>query len=753
MASFALQQFKERVNNCGLEVNTTLFPDIRQCSLFAPGSPVRPIVRKGIVNINNRKQARRQRNLLTCQTARVTSTVPLLMMRIRNVDRVTQKRDGSQEITSENSVPLHELPLGSIKLPGLKQNTVRNTHLPDVMQQRPTPDMYDFLFAHAHALSQPDGQFRYAAAVALGFLILQVKSPGPTLDGGVISQAQLLMRTLQVIKHAAAVNRDGSLHPDSHQVRTPVIISLQPGMMEQLQHTLQLTFGNKRERHVTLELLRAQIRAAHETLPEFLRVTHNHQFTVQRSPASETLTHTKVRTLQIRAAQAQARSVPQRLARRPVKQDCGRIHMQTTRNLLQHHLEGSVHVQTSSDGLIDLMQRGNALQPLSKINVQSLNAGLRVINLTPVKTDAYQISTPTHRDPRTVQDIRNPPPLLGNQRHSSTGPARRESLSMILLYQRIILRPHQFQPIHARQFILPVTQGSTEIIVPADELAGLVKHIKDARQILDNRRVECLLLIQVLTYAQPPSQLITVGSLLGYGPAQRRLQSDTETGKNQGDRTKHKAERQRNRPGAPSQHIITQPQIRPVKKRRAQHKAQNQARCQIQLPPTEQDPGDRYRNEVHVQLQQVLRNTTLNEGSAADQQSRTHHEPHRGSHLLPVIKPQRRPEQSNVQQVRTNRSHREESATKQECADHSRHNHNAHRYPKHRLQQSLPLPVQAVQHTQAAIAHHSNPQSHLSLTHTGSRIPQAAAPSCHQAQFPPSKPTSPKLQPKLGLID
>src|SRR5690625_4942859 len=103
MASFSLQQFKERVNNCGLEVNTTLFPDIRQCSLFAPGSPVRPIVRKGIVNINNRKQARRQRNLLTCQTARVTSTVPLLMMRIRNVDVVKQKREENQESKSENT--------------------------------------------------------------------------------------------------------------------------------------------------------------------------------------------------------------------------------------------------------------------------------------------------------------------------------------------------------------------------------------------------------------------------------------------------------------------------------------------------------------------------------------------------------------------------------------------------------------------------------------------------------------------------
>ena len=51
-----------------------------QCNLAGPGSAVRPIVGHGLINIYNRKEARREGDLFPAQAIRITTTIPTLVM-------------------------------------------------------------------------------------------------------------------------------------------------------------------------------------------------------------------------------------------------------------------------------------------------------------------------------------------------------------------------------------------------------------------------------------------------------------------------------------------------------------------------------------------------------------------------------------------------------------------------------------------------------------------------------------------------
>ena len=56
-----------------------------QCNLAGPGSAVRPIVGHGLINIYNRKEARREGDLFPAQAIRISTTIPTLVMIGRNI--------------------------------------------------------------------------------------------------------------------------------------------------------------------------------------------------------------------------------------------------------------------------------------------------------------------------------------------------------------------------------------------------------------------------------------------------------------------------------------------------------------------------------------------------------------------------------------------------------------------------------------------------------------------------------------------
>lgn len=94
-----------------------------------------------------------------------------------------------------------------------------------------------------------------------GFPIAQVKRTRPSFDGGVVSQREIQVGALEVVEESDIFNRNCRLVAQSLQKVEPFWTRFKWGAVEDLQHTLDLSFGDQRHTKVADEILVRQGRA------------------------------------------------------------------------------------------------------------------------------------------------------------------------------------------------------------------------------------------------------------------------------------------------------------------------------------------------------------------------------------------------------------------------------------------------------------------------------------------------------------
>ena len=101
---------------------------------FRPRRAVRPVAAQRIPNVDNRKNARRQRNVGAFDPAWVARPIPLLVMTIRDVKRLPQISDRQQQFVGVNRMLPHYRPFLARQRARLEQDAVGDTHLADIVQ-------------------------------------------------------------------------------------------------------------------------------------------------------------------------------------------------------------------------------------------------------------------------------------------------------------------------------------------------------------------------------------------------------------------------------------------------------------------------------------------------------------------------------------------------------------------------------------------------------------------------------------------
>src|SRR5205823_752563 len=118
--------------NLRVKVGPGQRPNVCPRFLLLPGLAVRTVRSERIPDIDDSKDARRQRNLLAFQTTRVARAVPSLMMAIGNVQSVLEKSDGREKLVAVRGMAFHDAPFVLRERSGLDQNAVRNGYLADI---------------------------------------------------------------------------------------------------------------------------------------------------------------------------------------------------------------------------------------------------------------------------------------------------------------------------------------------------------------------------------------------------------------------------------------------------------------------------------------------------------------------------------------------------------------------------------------------------------------------------------------------
>src|SRR3954447_1415298 len=94
----------------------------------------------------------------------------------------------------------HDEPFFRSERSGLEQNSIRDTHLANIVQQRTTTDMNQFALGHSQKPGKLDSPLGHAPAMPLSFFVAQIKRARPTLDGRIVGLDEIGIGALEVSK-------------------------------------------------------------------------------------------------------------------------------------------------------------------------------------------------------------------------------------------------------------------------------------------------------------------------------------------------------------------------------------------------------------------------------------------------------------------------------------------------------------------------------------------------------------------------
>ena len=129
------------------------------------------------------------------EAARVAGAVPPLVVAVGDVERRAEELDRREQLVGELGVPAHDDPTPPRERTRLEQDAVGNAHLADVVQEHTAADVHEVVRADTHRPRQPRRQLRDARRVAVGLAVAQLERARPALEGRVVRQRELRVRS------------------------------------------------------------------------------------------------------------------------------------------------------------------------------------------------------------------------------------------------------------------------------------------------------------------------------------------------------------------------------------------------------------------------------------------------------------------------------------------------------------------------------------------------------------------------------
>src|SRR5512134_1750633 len=130
-----------------------------------------------VPRINDGKDPCSKRDLLSLQSPRIASTVPSRMMAVRDVEGRPQVDDRGEELKGMDRMAAHDLHLLFGQRTFLEEDTVRDAHLPDIMEQGTPAGMDQIFFGHSHHPRDLCRFFSDSAGMSFRLLVPEVECP------------------------------------------------------------------------------------------------------------------------------------------------------------------------------------------------------------------------------------------------------------------------------------------------------------------------------------------------------------------------------------------------------------------------------------------------------------------------------------------------------------------------------------------------------------------------------------------------
>ena len=138
------QQLDEHSTSCGIERASGLVLQQVDRALVAERVVIRPLRRDRVVVVDDRQNARADRNRLAGQSLRITLAVPsLVVAEDQRRDRI-RKRHAGDDLRADLRMDADLLEFFRRQRPGLREDVLGHRELADVVQQRRGLDALDF---------------------------------------------------------------------------------------------------------------------------------------------------------------------------------------------------------------------------------------------------------------------------------------------------------------------------------------------------------------------------------------------------------------------------------------------------------------------------------------------------------------------------------------------------------------------------------------------------------------------------------
>ena len=184
----------ERLHDARVERLAALLPQQADRGVEAHRLVIRPLRHQRVEVVDDREDARAERDLVALQPGRIALAVPALVVAEDQRRHRIRKRHAADDFGADLRVDADLLELFLRQRSGLRQDVLGHRELADVVQQRRGLDALDLVLRHAERARQPGGVHLHAADVALRGLILGVDGQRQRLDRRQMQVRHLLRR-------------------------------------------------------------------------------------------------------------------------------------------------------------------------------------------------------------------------------------------------------------------------------------------------------------------------------------------------------------------------------------------------------------------------------------------------------------------------------------------------------------------------------------------------------------------------------
>src|SRR6266545_8412604 len=139
----------------------------------------------------------------------------MLVMIEGDIQCVPRTDNGSKDVVSIHHMLLHNFSFLRSEAPGLEKNSIGNTELANVMQQRALSYCVPFIWRNLHVFHQTHRELAYPSRMSLGLNIAELQRPGKTLDHGIIFREQFRVLLTNILQQSPALDGKGDLFRDT----------------------------------------------------------------------------------------------------------------------------------------------------------------------------------------------------------------------------------------------------------------------------------------------------------------------------------------------------------------------------------------------------------------------------------------------------------------------------------------------------------------------------------------------------------